>query len=264
MVTFNIRETGNELLRILEKELLSRYECRLSIDLLIPDVLKGDKDGLCSSILQICRCLDGKLLNASVNIELSKVSHPDDSLLVKIDIKGITDNRKSTQQFAQVDRTDIDTLLGCLSYPTTFSANGLSIRFSFTMLFSAEPNSKAPRTEMFSKKVLLVEDDDMTALVFISFMEEWDYAVTRVADGVAAVDAATTSVYDIILMDTFLPKMSGAEAIRKIRERDKKTPIVALTTSPIDKDFTNRYAGANDVLVKPVSGADLQRMLRQY
>lgn len=264
MVTFNIRETGNELLRILEKELQSRYECSLTIDLLIPDVLKGDKDGLSSSVLQICQCLDSKLLNPSVNIELSKVSQSGDSLHVKIDVKGITSKSETTHEFFRIHRIDIDALLGRLSYPTTFSANGQYVQFSFTMLFFDESNGKTYRTENSSKNVLLVEDDDITALVFTSFMEEWECIVTRVSDGASAVDAARLNVFDIVLMDTFLPKMSGAEAIKKIRESDKKTPIIALTTSPIDKDFTDRYAGANDVLLKPVSGVDLQRILRRY
>jgi CheY-like chemotaxis protein len=261
MVTFDIRETGNELLRILEKELQS-HGCSLTIDMLIPDVINGDKEGLSSNILRICRFFNSKLLNCSVNIELSKQSA--ESLHIKLDLKGITSKQETTEQFLRIYRTDVDALLARLSYPTTFSANGPYIRFNFNMLFFNERDSKDNRIEISAKRVLLVEDDDMTALVFISFMEEWEYVVTRVSDGIAAVDAAKLCVHDIILMDMFLPKMSGAQAISKIRESDKRKPIIALTTSPIRKDFTDHYAGANDVLEKPVSGADLQRMLRRY
>jgi CheY-like chemotaxis protein len=264
MVTFNIRETGNELLRALEKELRSPRDCGLTIDMLIPDVLKGDKNGLCASILLICQYLNPKLLNFCVNIELSKATHSGESLQVKIDVNGFSNTSETTQQFLRIPQVDVDAFLASLTYPTTFSVNEIYVRFSFTMPFLDERNGKNDHTEISHKKVLLAEDDDMAALVFISFMEEWEYVVTRVSDGVAAVEAAKLRVYDIILMDTYLPKMSGNEAIRNIREFDKKTPIVVLTTLPFDKDFTDRYAGANDVFVKPVIGSDLQRLLRRY
>ncbi len=264
MMTFNIRETGNELLRILEKDLRWSRECRLTIDLLVPDVLKGDRDRLITSILLICQCLDSKPLDSSINIELSIASHSSDSLNVKIDVKGISNKRETTQQFLRTHRVEVDALLARLPYPTMFSANGVYVRFSFNMLFFDADEHKTHRIQSSGKKVLLVEDDDITALVFTSFMEEWEYIVTRVSDGASAVEAATLRLHDIILMDTFLPKMSGIDAIRKIRELDKKIPIIALTTSPFDKDFADRYAGANDVLIKPVGSADLQRILKRY
>lgn len=264
MVTFNIRETANELVRILEKELQGPGECRLTIDLLIPDGLQGDKEGLCTSILMICQFLNPKLLHPEVNIELSKTSRSGESINVRVDVKGNTKKRETIQQFLRIHRMEVDALLAKLPCLTTFFPNAVSVRFSFDMMFFDKSNIKPYSKEISPKNVLLVEDDDMTALVFISFMEEWGYIVTRVSDGVSAVEAAKMRVHDIILMDTFLPKMSGAEAIRKIRELDQTTPIIALTTSPIDKHFNDRYAGANDVFIKPVISADLQRMLRRY
>jgi CheY-like chemotaxis protein len=192
------------------------------------------------------------------------VSHIGESLTVKVNIKGNSYKREMTQQFWRTHRADVDALRTRLPYPTTFSANGAYVRFSFILQLFDTGKSKTSRAEIAGKKILLVEDDDMTALVFTSFMEEWDCVVTRVADGASAVEVATTQAHDLILMDIFLPKMSGAEAIRKIRESDNMTPIIALTSSSIDKDFTERYIGANDVLVKPVSEVDLQRMLTRY
>jgi len=264
MVTFNIRETGNELLRILEKEFGLTRDCSLTIDMLIPEMVSGDKDGLCATILLICQHLNQNLLNTSVNIELSKVPHSGESLYIKIDVKGLAHKREITQQFLRVYRTDVDALLARLAYRTTFSTNGMYVRFSFTMQFFGEHDSQTDRSQLLNKKILLVEDDDMTALVFISFMEEWEYVVTRVSDGASAVDAAKVEMYDIILMDTYMPKMSGAEAIRTIRALDKKIPIITLTTSPVEEDFADRYAGANDFLIKPVSAAALQCMLKRY
>lgn len=264
MVKFNIRETGNALLGLLEKELLSTSECRLTIDLLIPDLLRGDKEGLCASVVLICKCLNSKLLTSSVNIELSRASHSGESLNIKIDVRGGNKKRVMAQQFLIDYGKEIDALLAQLLYPTTFYANGTYVGFTFSMMFFDESNVKAPIAEGLQKKVLLVEDDDMMALVFTSFLEEWNYVVTRVSDGVSAVDAAKEQAHDIILMDTFLPKMSGADAIRKIRESDKSTPIIVLTSSPPDRTFSIHYSGANDSLMKPASSVDLEAMLRRY
>src|SRR6187551_1960421 len=108
MVLFNIKETGSELLRFLEKELQPRGEYRLTRDVLIPDVLKGDREGLCTSILMICEYLNQRLQDYSVNIELSKKSHPGESFLVKVDIKGITGQQESIQKFLRAHRTNVD------------------------------------------------------------------------------------------------------------------------------------------------------------
>jgi len=264
MVTFKIRETGNELLEILEKELRAPGECRLTIDVLIPDVLKGDREGLYTSIALISQYLNRKLQECSVHIELSRETHSGESLRVKINVKGITLKEESTQHFLRVDGSDVKAFLSTLPYPTTFFANGIFVRFSFTMLFFTDLQRKYDSRRPSGKNILLVEDDDLTALVFISFMEEWEHHVTRVSDGISAVDTAKDRNHDIIFMDTFLPKMSGAEAIEKIREFDKKTPIIAVTTAPIVSDFTDRYTGANDVLIKPVNNEDLQKILTRH
>jgi CheY-like chemotaxis protein len=261
MVVFNIRETGNELLRVLEKELRPGSQCILTIDLLIPDVLKGDKDGLSRSILLICRYLDSRSRGTSLKIEISRASPSGEPLNLEIDVKGIYDKRETTQQFEHALRMEVDGLVATFPSLTTVSVSELSICFNFIMPFS---DMSETYRETSGKKVLLVEDNDMTALVFISFMEEWEYVVTRVSDGISAVNAAKTQLYDIILMDTSLPKMSGDAAIRNIRKTDPTTPIIALSTSPVDNDFADRYAGASDVLFKPVTSAHLQRILRQY
>jgi CheY-like chemotaxis protein len=264
MVTFNIRETGNELLKVLEDVPQSSFEYRLTIDVLIPDLLKGDKDGLCKSIARICRCLRSKLQNVLVNIELSKVSRSGEVLNVKIDIKAISYHRESTQQPLLLHRMDVDWLLASLAYPTTFSANESIVSFGFSMIFVEETSSTNRAKEISGKKILLVEGDDMTALIFTSFMEEWECIVTRVSNGASAVDTAKLSLHDIILMDVNLAIMSGAEAIQNIRKFDKKTPIIALATSTAEGSFRGGSIGATDVLIKPVDGEDLQRMLWRY
>ena len=90
MVEFNIKETGNDLLRILEKVLGSRNTYQLTIDVLIPEILKGDKRGLCNSVVLICQYLNRNVISLLVDIELLKGGQSGSSVKLNIDVKGLS------------------------------------------------------------------------------------------------------------------------------------------------------------------------------
>jgi CheY-like chemotaxis protein len=82
------------------------------------------------------------------------------------------------------------------------------------------------------------------------------HSVTTAGDGIEAVEAARTTLFDLILMDISMPRMDGLEATRTIR-RDpvsRSVPVIGVTAnaSP-DKVPEFLAAGLNDVLVKPVT-----------
>jgi CheY-like chemotaxis protein len=265
MVEFNIKETGNDLLRILEKVLGSRNLCQLTVDVLIPEILKGDKRGLRNSVVLICQFINRNLSSLFIDIELSKGGQFDSSVKLNIDVKGLSPGGRLIQSVNTFSETEIDVLRAHLPYKTVFYRSELYVRFSFSMIFQCKKIGRHVFFPFENKRVLLVEDDDVSALVFISFLEEWGCIVEKVSNGILGVQAAKTTLYDIILMDIYMPEMSGDEAIKKIRKFDQKIPIVALTSSLREKNVFNAYeAGANDIIVKPVSSAELQRILTRY
>jgi CheY-like chemotaxis protein len=265
MVEFNIKETGNDLLRILEKELGSRNTCQLTVDVLIPEILKGDKRGLCNSVVLICQYLNRNALGLVVDIELLRGGQSGSSVKLNIDVKGLSLEGELIQSPNTFREEDIEVLHARLPYKTIFHRSELYVRFSFSMVFQCTETSIQAFYPFENKKVLLVEDDDVSALVFISFLEEWGCIVEKVSNGILGVQAAKATSYDIILMDLYMREMSGDEAIKKIREFDQKVPIVALTSSATEKNVFNAYeAGANDIIVKPVSSAELHQIFTRY
>ena len=105
-------------------------------------------------------------------------------------------------------------------------------------------------------RILIAEDQEINARLMDILLSQAGATTKVVGNGKVALEAATTEVFDFILMDIQMPEMNGVEATRHIREPKNKnhnTPIVALTANTIAEDKTNYLAaGMNDVLIKPV------------
>ena len=75
-----------------------------------------------------------------------------------------------------------------------------------------------------------------------------------------------TNTYDLILMDDMMPKMSGVETFKKIKE-DKSfhTPVVILTANAISGMKESYFKeGLDDYLAKPIDKVELERVLNQF
>lgn len=119
-------------------------------------------------------------------------------------------------------------------------------------------------------KILLVEDVEVNRqLILLSFRGWTQFIMDGAADGKEAVEKVQQNGYDIILMDLYMPVMSGYEAASIIRnlpeEKYKQIPIIALTGER-EEDFYKKTEAPffTDVLVKPFDANDLKRMILQY
>ena len=96
-------------------------------------------------------------------------------------------------------------------------------------------------------------------------IQQLGHEVDTVADGGAAVAAASSTAYDLVLMDSQMPKLDGIDATRAIRRGEapgERVPIIALTGAVTEDDRQSYLvAGMNGLLAKPVSRADLARIL---
>ena len=104
--------------------------------------------------------------------------------------------------------------------------------------------------------VLLVEDNEVNCKLASRILTRAGYQVCAVRDGCAAVETycGAPERYDLILMDIQMPRMSGIEATRAIRERGfSDVPIIALTAQAMKGDSERCLAaGMNDYLTKPI------------
>lgn len=78
-------------------------------------------------------------------------------------------------------------------------------------------------------RILIVEDDELTAKALTKVLEHQHYAVEVATDGQLAWDLVQAFDYDLIMLDVVLPKLDGISLCRKLRSHDFKMPILLLT-----------------------------------
>ncbi len=160
---------------------------------------------------------------------------------------------------------------------TLDSRPGEGSRFSFTVPFAkgagvapaADGTSGIP-AELPARAldVLVVEDNEVNALVARGLLERAGHRPVIAATGEAAVAAVTAGDFDIVLMDIRLPDIDGLEATRRIRgladRRRAAVPIVAQSAQALHDDIEACLAaGMNDFLGKPFRAARLEALLRR-
>ena len=121
---------------------------------------------------------------------------------------------------------------------------------------------------MSLKKILLVDDSCTARLVNrMIFGQKSNYELISAVDGKEAVERARIDKPDLILMDIMMPRMTGLEACRVIKQ-DKETsgiPVILLTTRGEESYVQEGYAsGCSDYLTKPVNDAELLDLLKAY
>ncbi|MBQ7227818.1 MAG: response regulator transcription factor [Clostridia bacterium] len=112
-------------------------------------------------------------------------------------------------------------------------------------------------------RVLIVEDSVSLTEALVAVMKREKYTVDVAYDGEEGVAFAETGVYDVIVMDVMMPKMSGMEAVRELRRKKINTPIIMLTALGEDSDkVAGLDCGADDYLTKPFSTPELLARIR--
>jgi len=127
----------------------------------------------------------------------------------------------------------------------------------------------APEPSGKGWQVLVAEDDEVNAIIAVSYLEHFGFMVERVADGKEAVRHALREVNrpDLVLMDCRMPELDGYEAARKIRSQEQilglaRLPMIALTATAGDADRQQCLdAGMDDFLSKPYTREQLARTL---
>ena len=120
---------------------------------------------------------------------------------------------------------------------------------------------------MSGSKVLVVEDEEIVAEIVERYLRRDGHDVSRVADGVSALEAARTFCPDLIVLDLMLPGLDGLEVCRVIR-KTSDVPILMLTSRSGEPDkLTGLGFGADDYVTKPFSprevAARVQAILRR-
>ncbi|MHC4443054.1 MAG: response regulator transcription factor [Planctomycetota bacterium] len=113
------------------------------------------------------------------------------------------------------------------------------------------------------KRILIVEDDPAIVVGLHDFIRSMGYEVLVARDGEQAITLFNSTSPDLVLLDLVLPKRSGTEVCRMIRERGDKTPIIMVTAKGQVRDrIAGLNLGADDYVTKPFDLAELMARIR--
>jgi|SRR5579859_7426947 len=112
-------------------------------------------------------------------------------------------------------------------------------------------------------RILVVEDDPRLGSSLKRGLEGSHYAVDLVVDGEDAVLMASTTPYDLIVLDVLLPGLNGFDVCKQLRERGHAVPILLLTAlGEVEDRVKGLDLGADDYLVKPFAFSELEARAR--
>ena len=114
------------------------------------------------------------------------------------------------------------------------------------------------------RSILIVEDDSEIAMLERDYLEIAGFSTGMAADGEAAVEAALSGAYDLILLDVMLPGCDGYQVCRRIRDRiDVPILMVTARTDSVDK-IRGLGLGADDYIAKPFDPAELVARVKAH
>lgn len=107
-------------------------------------------------------------------------------------------------------------------------------------------------------KVLIVDDEKQLTKALAVLLKKKGIDSDSVYDGETALECASTQLYDAIVLDWMLPKLSGVEVLQGLRQKGVSTPIIMLTAkSEIADKIEGLNSGADDYLSKPFDSDEL-------
>lgn len=275
-----------------EKGLVLKYE----IDEDIPDIVKGDVTRLTQIINNLINNAIKFTHRGSVTLRMVKEAIYADKVTVKIAVEdtgiGISPAKQKMifEGFTQADSSTSRNYGGAglglaickkiLEYQNiqllVESEPGKGSTFWFSQTFTivtvkatstlAQINNSILDSRPLERcTILLAEDNSLNVLVAQSILEEFGARVDIASNGAEAIKKFNADIHDVILMDLNMPTMDGFEATLKLREKNIKVPVIALTaTTPEEVQEKTAAAGFNDIVVKPFNPESLCRTILKH
>lgn len=107
-------------------------------------------------------------------------------------------------------------------------------------------------------RVLYVEDAIFLAEAVKHNLEKQGITVDHVNNGEDGLEKALDEIYDCVVLDIMLPKLSGTDILKRMREKQIQTPVIMLSAlSEVETKISNLEHGADDYLAKPFKTAEL-------
>ena len=112
-------------------------------------------------------------------------------------------------------------------------------------------------------RILVIEDEENLNDIIVKKLTMEKYGVDSCLNGTDALNYIFSTEYDVIVSDIMLPGIDGFEILRRIREKEIKTPVLLLTARDgIEDRVKGLDYGADDYLVKPFAFDELMARIR--
>jgi len=112
-------------------------------------------------------------------------------------------------------------------------------------------------------KVLLIEDDELLGQGLEIGLQQLDFLVERVCDGLQARRCMRDAAFDCVVLDLTLPGLSGMQLLNEWRHAGNEVPVVILTArDAISERIDGLDSGADDYVIKPVAIGELAARIR--
>jgi len=107
-------------------------------------------------------------------------------------------------------------------------------------------------------KLLVIEDDPVTAEYLSAALGQAGHGVDHAGDGLTGLNRAMTGAYDALIVDRMLPALDGLSVIETLRKARRDTPVLILSAlDAVDERVRGLRAGGDDYLTKPFAFAEL-------
>ena len=123
------------------------------------------------------------------------------------------------------------------------------------------------KTDFTGKKILIVDDNKINLKVASRLLQNYNVDTTQIDSGIECIDRIKNGeIYDLILLDDMMPKMSGVETLTNLKQIEGfNMPVVALTANAIE-GMKEKYlaSGFDDYLAKPIDKLELNKIIVKY
>jgi DNA-binding NtrC family response regulator len=107
-------------------------------------------------------------------------------------------------------------------------------------------------------KILVVDDDDLLRPSLARRLNDTGYDISEAVNGEEAIKILESRYFDLILLDLTMPKVSGYDVLRFVKEKHPTTKVIMLTGfSELKNAIESKKLGAEDFVSKPFDFNDL-------
>lgn len=113
-------------------------------------------------------------------------------------------------------------------------------------------------------RVLVADDEEDILEIIQDRLEACGFKVTTATNGVEALRKITTEKFDGVFLDVKMPEMTGIEVLEEVRKKDRKLPIIIITSSTSREAAISSLAkGANEFILKPFDWPELKEKIQK-